>query len=196
MSVKRYKAVIFDRDGTLNRTTDILRAGQPAGAPTDGYVLAPDEIELIQGVLPALTTLRAAGIACFVFTQQNCISKGLLSTSSLDHIHQHLNELVDGAITAFHTATSHNDPKAKPGPVMINDIMAAHNLQHSDVLVVGDSLRDYLAAKAAQVDFIWVRDGKGRVSEHDMAQTDCPVFDDVAAVVRHLMDEGLELTDG
>ena len=49
-----YKAVIFNRDATLNRTTQILRAGQTAGDTTDGYVLASHELELFPAVRPAL----------------------------------------------------------------------------------------------------------------------------------------------
>ena len=52
------KAFIFDRDGTLNRTTQILRAGQKEGDPTDGYVLAPHELELLPGVREALSVLQ------------------------------------------------------------------------------------------------------------------------------------------
>lgn len=178
-----YKAIIFDRDGTLNKTTRILRPGQKPGDPTDGYVLGPDEIQLIQGVPAALTALKAAGIQSFVFTQQNCIGKGLLSPSDLDLIHRHLNGLVEGAITAFYVATSPADPLAKPGPGMIHAILADHALNAAEVLVVGDSLRDYHAARAAGVAFVWVRDDLGRVSDVDMAATACPVFDDVATVV-------------
>lgn len=186
----RYKAVIFDRDGTLNRTTDILRPGQKPNDPTDGYVLGVDELELLPSVHAALAVLQQNDMMAFVFTQQNCIGKGLLSLAELDRIHRRLNDLVGGAIAAFHVATSPDDPKAKPGPVMIADIMAAHGLKPSEVLVAGDSRRDYLAAKAAGVDFVWVRDDKARVSEDDMAQSGCPVFDDVIAVAQHVVKVG------
>lgn len=190
----RYKAVIFDRDGTLNRTTDILRPGQKPTDPTDGYVLGLDELELLPSVPAALAALQQNGIMAFVFTQQNCIGKGLLTLDGLDRIHRRLNELVGGAIAAFHVAASPDDPKAKPGPAMIQDILAAHQLDASEVLVAGDSRRDYLSAQAAGVDFVWVRDDKRRVSENDMRDSGCLVFDDVAAVARYVMQQGVELT--
>lgn len=179
------KAMIFDRDGTLNRTTQILRAGQRPGDPTDGYVLGIDEAVLLPGTVDALSLLIKNEIQCFVFTQQNCIYKGLISQRQIEVIHKHINSLLGNAITAFHVACGPDDPKAKPSPQMILDILAENSLQPDEVLVVGDSLRDYQAAKAAAVDFAWVRDDLGRVSEGDMAATGCPVFDDVAALVRN-----------
>lgn len=185
-----FKAVIFDRDATLNRTTQILRPGQQAGDPTDGYVLSPRELILLPGVSDGIARIRQAGILCFVFTQQNCVSKGLISLSDLDVIHRHMNSLLNHAITAFHVACGPDDPKSKPSPIMITDILAGHGLSRSEVLVVGDSVRDYHAAVAAGVAFAWIRDDLARVSQETMQATGCPIFDDLPSLV-----EGCILTN-
>lgn len=179
-----FKAIIFDRDGTLNRTTDILRADQKQGDPTDGYVLSPDELVLFDAVKPALALLKQHNIAAFVFTQQNCIAKGLVTRGDIDAIHAHLDTLTDAAITAYYVAESKDNVNAKPSPKMIFDIMEKYGYAATDILVVGDSMRDYGSATAAGVPYAWVTDHTGRVTHDDMTATKCPVFADVLALAR------------
>lgn len=38
---------------------------------------------------------------------------------------------------------------------IINDIVLTHNLKRSKVLMIGDAMTDYLAAKQARINFIW-----------------------------------------
>lgn len=181
------KAVIFDRDATLNKTTQILRAGQQSGDPTDGYVLSPAELELFPVVRPALALLRQRGIKPFVFTQQNCIGKGLVSVEEVNAIHAHMNERLGAAarIEKFYLAWNvkgeSESTRAKPSPAMIHEVMAEYHLKPEEIIVAGDSMRDYKSAKAAGVAFVWVRDDLKRVSEEDMRATGCPVYDDVKA---------------
>lgn len=186
------KAVIFDRDATLNKTTQILRAGQQAGDKTDGYVLSPVELELFPAVKPALTMLRQRGVKPFVFTQQNCIGKGLVTVEEVNAIHDHMNDVLgrDARIEKFYLAWNtpgepHN-ARAKPSPAMIHEIMAEYTLKPEELLVAGDSMRDYKSAKAAGVGFIWIRDDLNRVAEEDMRATGCPIYDDVQAFARDL----------
>lgn len=185
MAALSYKAVIFDRDGTLNRTTQILRAGQQPTDPTDGYVLSPDELELLPTAVQAVALLRQNGILPFVFTQQNCIYKGLVAADVVDDIHVHMNSLLGqhAQIEAFYVASSPDDPRAKPAPTMIHEIMAAYDLAPYEVVVLGDSRRDCQAAQAAGVDFIWIRDDLARVSEDEMTASGYPVFDDVLSAI-------------
>lgn len=185
-----YKAVVFDRDGTLNKTTSILRQGQNPGEATDGYVLAPHELALFPCVHEALRLLRENKVIPLAFTQQNCIGKGLVTIAEVNAIHDHMNDLLgeDAAIEQFYVAFSTpgqpSDPRAKPSPLMLYEAMNDYQLLAKDILVVGDSLRDYRAAQAAGMDFVWVRDDLGRVSEDAMAATGCPIFDDVLEVVK------------
>lgn len=187
-----YKAVVFDRDSTLNVTTQILRAGQKPGDATDGYVLSPDELALFPCVQPALATLRAQGVRLFVFTQQNGIGKGLVTSAGIDAIHAHMNALLgaDAAIEKFYYAWSIPgqpvDARAKPSPAMLHEVMQEHGLAAADILVAGDSKRDYEAAVAAGMDFVWIRDDLRRVAEADMQKTGCAVYEDVAEMVREV----------
>lgn len=193
MTAARYKAVVFDRDATLNCTTQILRAGQAAGDKTDGYVLAREELVLFPAVKPALEALRKAGILPFVFTQQNCIGKGLIDAAGVEDIHAHMNGLLgpDAQVEKFYLAWSvpgqAEDPRAKPSPAMIFEIMSEYNLAPQHVLVAGDSMRDYKSARAAGVDFVWIRDDLQRVSEAEMQATGCAVYDDVLQMVQNIL---------
>ena len=45
---------------------------------------------------------------------------------------------------------------------IVNDIVLTHNLKRSKVLMIGDAMTDYLAAKQARIDFVW------RISDPDM----------------------------
>lgn len=185
MTNPRYKAVIFDRDGTLNRTTNLLRSGQLAGAPTDGYVLHPTELELLPQAAQAITILRRNSVLPFVFTQQNCIAKGLVTLADVEAIHTHMNALLgpEAQIEAFYIASSPQHARAKPSPVMIEEILQAYDLSAHEVVVLGDSLRDCKAAQAAGVDFIWIKDDLGRVSQQAMLATGYPIYDDVLSAV-------------
>lgn len=188
-----YKAIILDRDGTLNHTTQILRPNQTPDAPTDGYVLNPAELRLFDTVKPALTLLRQNGLTPFVFTQQNCIGKGLVTLEGVSQIHAHINEQlgdaarVEAFYVAYSTPSKPEDLRCKPNPTMIFEIMEDYNLQASDILVMGDSKRDYKAALAAGVDFIWIRDDLNRVTDADMAKTGCPIFNDVLSAVQQFV---------
>lgn len=188
------KAVIFDRDATLNETTQILRSGQKAGDKTDGYVLAKEELKLFAAVQTAMQKLRQHGITPFVFTQQNSIGKGLTTKENVDAIHQHMNDILgdDGKIEAYYVAwqvpNAEPDPRAKPSPAMILEILNDYGLEKEDVIVIGDSMRDYQSAKNADVQYMWVRDDLKRLSEVQMQETDCPVFDNVLEAVDHILN--------
>ena len=155
-------------------------------------MLAPQELALFPAVKPALAALRAQGVLPFVFTQQNCIGKGLVSAAAVEAIHAHMNALLgpDAAIEKFSLAWSvpgqAEDPRAKPSPAMILEIMADYGLKPEDVLVAGDSKRDYKSARAAGVDFVWIRDDLRRVSEADMQATGCAIYGDVGGMVRDM----------
>lgn len=187
------KAVIFDRDATLNVTTQILRDGQKPDDKTDGYVLAPEELQLFPAVRPALSKLRQHSITPFVFTQQNCIGKGLITQEGVNAIHAHMNELLgdDAKIEAYYTAyqapNAPTDPRAKPSPAMILEILSDYNLNKDEIIIIGDSMRDYKSAMAAHVDFIWVRDDLKRVSDAEMHATKCPIYDNVLQAVDHIL---------
>ena len=74
MAQRRF--VLLDRDGTL--------------IVEKHHLSDPDEVELIQGVGPALRRMRALGLGLVVVTNQSVIGRGLVSLERLDEIHARL----------------------------------------------------------------------------------------------------------
>lgn len=168
---QQYKAIIFDRDGTLNATS----RGE------GGYILDKDELTLLPFVKESLEKMKADGLKLYVFTQQRCIGKGLLTEEALKDIHTELNNLLGEAakIDAFYYCPHLIDDGcacSKPKPGMLFDCMKDHNLKPREVLVVGDSIRDFHAARNADLDFAFVPNDLGKVTSEEYAATGAPYF--------------------
>ena len=167
----QYKAIIFDRDGTLNATS----RGE------GGYVLKADEMTLLPFVKESLQKLKSQGLGLYIFTQQRCIGKGLLTEEGLKDIHNKLNQLLgeDAAIDAFYHCPHLVDEGcacSKPKPGMLFDILRDFNLKKEEVLVVDDSLRDFYAAENAGMDFAFVPNDLGKHTDQEYAATGAPYF--------------------
>lgn len=172
--MKEYKAIIFDRDGTLNATS----------TGKGGYVLCPSELTLLPFVKESLTALKSKNIKLYVFTQQRCIGKGLLSEEKLNSIHDTLNKMLGEAakIDAFYHCPHLIDDGcdcSKPKPGMLFDCIKDHHLKAGEVLVVGDSIRDFDAAKSAGLDFSFVPNDLGKHTQSEYNATGAPFFEDL-----------------
>lgn len=174
------RAVIFDRDGTLN-----------ASGPDDngGYVLDCDQMKLLPGVREELVLLHEKGVLMFVFSQQNCVSKGLITEAGVDAVHAKMNaDLSPASIKSFYFNTQACAGKdwSKPGPGMLNAIMAAHpELNASNTLVVGDAVRDAESADAAGLPFAFVAsDQPSKTGE--ARKTGRPLFDSLNSLIKAL----------
>ena len=75
-------AVFLDRDGVLVR--EIVVDGQ-ARAP-----LRVEDFHLLAEAPDQVRRLQAAGLRCFVFTNQPEVARGLLSAETLDAMHAQL----------------------------------------------------------------------------------------------------------
>lgn len=185
-SFRQLRAIIFDRDGTLNGS---------GPADNGGYILSPDQLHLLWGVREALNSLYEQGIQLFVFTQQNCVTKGLIDTDGVDSIHAYINELLLPAqISGFYYNTQADaaDDWSKPHPGMLNAILrdyADDGLNASNTLVVGDAVRDAEAAAAAGLPFAFVAsDQPEKIAK--AKQTDWPFFNNLAELIAALEEKG------
>lgn len=182
------KAVIFDRDGTLNQT---------APETQGGYVLHTDELVLRPGVKEALLLLKKNHIRIFVFTQQKCVGKGLLSKKCLHQIHSHMQTLLDveGTIDGFYYCPHwpEDDEKqgkelcicAKPQPGMLLQILEEHDLKPEEVVVIGDTQRDYESAEAAGLRFHFVKSDNPQ--HHKLEEEGHILHESVLHIVRGLL---------
>ena len=178
--LKDLRAVIFDRDGTLN----------VSGPDSNGgYILEPAQLSFLGGVESSVKDLHTRGIKLFVFTQQNCVAKGLIDEAGVDAIHAEVNaRLAPASFHGFYFNTQKNAGKdwGKPGPGMLHAILAAHpELDASNCLVVGDALRDAESAAAAKLPFAFVQSDQENKTE-EARKTGLPLFRDIPALLAAL----------
>lgn len=174
--LKNLRAVIFDRDGTLN-------ASGPES--NGGYVLEPSQLAYLPGVETVLKDLHDRGVLLFVFTQQNCVTKGLIDEQGVAALHDMMQTQISPAAYKgfyFNTQAGAGDDWSKPGPGMLNAILAAHpELNASNTLVVGDATRDAESAAAAGLPFAFVAsDQKDKTAE--ARKSGLPFFDNLATL--------------
>lgn len=175
------KLVILDRDGVINEDSD-------------AYIKSPDEWVPIPGSLEAVTRLSHAGYRVVVATNQSGVGRGLFDLETLNMIHKKMHRLAQetgGLIDAvfFCPDTDENNPYRKPNPGMFLEISRRLKCGLQGVPVVGDSVRDIRAARAANAWPLLVRTGKGAATLEEEAEScaNVQVFDDLAAVADYLI---------
>ena len=84
------KTIFLDRDGTLNHDP--------------GYISDPDNLELMDGIGPALRRLVDLGFELVVVSNQSGVGRGLVKIPDLHRINAKLNKLLDFAPASGGTA--------------------------------------------------------------------------------------------
>ena len=181
---KTDKLIILSRDGVINEYRPIIAE--------------PDDWVPIEGSLEALAKLNRAGFRVIVATNQPNVMQGLITVSQLNAVNQKMDDEIiaaGGQLEAIffcpHTAQAHCNCR-KPSPTMLNDIADRFNVQLKDVVYVGDTLNDMLAAHAAGCQPYLVLTGQGGQTYADDIDIpkECHVRVDLAAVVRELVGLG------
>ncbi len=177
------KLLILDRDGVINYDSD-------------EYIKSPDEWQPIPGSLEAIARLNQAGFRVAVATNQSGLARGLFTFDALNQIHQKMHKLLSelgGTIEAIFFCP-HSDKDnctcRKPRPGLFQSIAKRLGISLTNVLAVGDSLRDLQAASAAGATPILVLTGKGQRTLNNLAKfQNVPVYKDLAAVVDDLLED-------
>jgi D-glycero-D-manno-heptose 1,7-bisphosphate phosphatase len=136
------KLVILGRDGVLNEYRE-------------GHVTAPEEWQPVPGALEALARLNHAGWHVVVATNQAGIGRGMIDMSAVNAVHAHMNQQlmvqggrIDAVFFCPHTPEEGCECR-KPKPGMMMEIGRRYGVDLDQVPMVGDTLRDLLAAEAA-----------------------------------------------
>jgi D-glycero-D-manno-heptose 1,7-bisphosphate phosphatase len=136
--------VLLDRDGTLN-----VRP-----APHE-YVSSADEFVWLEGAQEALAQLARAGFSLAVVSNQRGVARGLVAPGALAAIDERIQRDLRPrgcAIGAFrycvHELTAGCGCR-KPRPGMLLDVAGALGLDLARSWMVGDSLSDVRAGRAA-----------------------------------------------
>lgn len=143
-------AVFWDRDGTL--------------IEDPGYLRDPDGVRVLPGAPDALYRLAKAGFENVVVTNQSGIARGLFDEDTLERIHERMRELFarEGApIHAIYYCPYLNGDEAvveayrqdsdlrKPKPGMLVKASLERNIDLGASWMIGDSLTDVQAGRAA-----------------------------------------------
>jgi len=164
-------AVFWDRDKTL--------------IADPGYINDPDLVELLPGSAEALRRLSEAGYQNIVVTNQSGIARGLLDEPALERIHDRLRaSMVErgACIDAVYYCPYLDSDEAvveqyrkssdlrKPGPGMLVQASLERNIDLAGSWMIGDSLHDAQAGRAAGCRTILLSEdsgGSGKSGEVD-----------------------------
>jgi D-glycero-D-manno-heptose 1,7-bisphosphate phosphatase len=139
------KGAFLDRDGVINRK-----------APTeDEYIIHWEEMEILAGVVEAITLLNRSKFRVIVVSNQRCLAKGLLTASELDSMHHRMcTELaaMGARIDGVYYCPHEEQPPCscrKPEPGMLFKAAAEHQVDLNCSWMIGDSEKDIEAGRRA-----------------------------------------------
>lgn len=175
------KIIILDRDGVINQDSD-------------QFIKSPEEWKAIPGSLSAIAKLNRAGFTVVVATNQSGIARGYFSAETLKNIHQKMeNEItahhgkLAGIFICPHGPEDHCTCR-KPKPGLLLDIAKKFNVKPEEMLSIGDSMRDILAAQACGAHALLVKTGKGaKTIASATNEFNVSVFDDLAAAAATIL---------
>ena len=177
------KLIVLDRDGVINQ--DLERP-----------ISTVNEWQPIEGSLEAIARLHQSGWIIAVATNQSGIGQGVLKLSMLHAIHRKMHDQVNMAggkidVVAFCPHTDSDDCGCrKPAPGMLYSISERLGAELSDVVYVGDSLRDMQAAMAAAAKPVMLLTGKGQKTlDTHKGLEHIPAFDSLAGYVDELLKD-------
>jgi D-glycero-D-manno-heptose 1,7-bisphosphate phosphatase len=146
------KALFLDRDGTL--IVDRHYLSDPAG------------VTLLPGVREGLRQARAAGYALFLFSNQSGIGRGYFTLADAERVNARMESLLDlpqpifDGVCLAPEAPDQPIVYRKPSPRFILETIAQRGLDPARCFMVGDSLVDAEAGRAAGIACVGVCTGK------------------------------------
>lgn len=175
------KLIILDRDGVINEDSD-------------AFVKSVEEWIPLPGSIDAIARLSKAGWTVAVATNQSGLARGYFSEETLEAMHRRLRELVaeqGGRVDLIRHCPHGPDDRCdcrKPLSGLFRSIAEHYQVSLNGVPTVGDSLRDLQAGVAVGCRPYLVRTGKGAQTEQKALPEGTRVFDNLAAVVTHLLE--------
>mgnify|MGYP001255625233 CR=1 FL=1 len=148
----RLKAVLFDRDGTLNKNF--------------GYVSQYKNFKWLKGSVDALKFLKFFKIKSIIITNQSGIGRGLYTMKDFLNLNKEINYFLkkkQANIDKFYCAPYFRKSKnnkykkgknlRKPDNGMIQKALKDFKLSNKNCVMIGDKNLDYLAAKKSKINF-------------------------------------------
>lgn len=166
-----FKLIALDRDGVINEDSPF-------------YIKSPDEWHAIPKSLEAIAKLHKHGYKVVVVTNQSGVARHYFTAKTLDLIHKKmLTQIakvgghIDDIFICPH-GPQDNCECRKPKPGLLLKAAQKFNVAPEEILVIGDSMRDILAAKAFGTAVILVKTGKG-AETLEVEKPDVPIYADL-----------------
>ena len=183
MTLSSPQVVILDRDGVINRNSA-------------DYIKSPDEWVALPGSLEAIAELTRAGFGIGIATNQSGVGRGLFTIDTLWEMHQKMlaqilavGGYVQKIFFCLHTPDDHCDCR-KPKPGLLYQAAEYYACGFANMVFIGDSESDMLAAQSVGARFILVRTGNGALAEEKLgSNSGIEIFDDLAAAAAMLSAE-------
>ncbi len=143
--------VFLDRDGVINFD------------PGD-YTYEVERFKIVDGLFDGLKLLKEKGFQFIVITNQGGISKGIYNHNAVSNVHGFMIEqfrkndinLLDIYYCPHHSVNEKCICR-KPDSLMLEKAIARYNIDKKQSCFVGDSERDVIAAKKAEIKGVLVR---------------------------------------
>lgn len=158
------KTVFLDRDGVIN-------------ADSPDYIKNWSEFRFIPGSLDAIARLTRGGRSVIVITNQSAINRGMVPLSELETMHRRMYQAVSdsgGRITDIFICPHRPDEGCdcrKPKPGMILAARDRYGIDLARAVMVGDSVKDILAGRAAGCRTVLVQTGNGKRAIQRLKET-------------------------
>ncbi len=161
-ALRRPKAVLFDRDGTL--VVDVPYNGDPS------------QVQLMPGVRSALDRIREQKIPIGVVSNQSGIARNYITRLQVQQVNDRIADLaghIDGWFTCPH-GPDDSCACRKPQPGLIIEAAARFGVEPGECVVIGDIGADVVAARAAGARSILVPTSHTRAEEIEHAPEVAP----------------------
>jgi D-glycero-D-manno-heptose 1,7-bisphosphate phosphatase len=173
-----FKLIVLDRDGVINEDSPF-------------YIKSPEEWLAIVGSIEAIVKLQHHGYKVAIATNQSGIARHYFTAETLALIHKKMISQIEAAGGRFNVddificphKPEDNCECRKPKPGLLLQAVRQFNVDPIEMLVIGDSMRDIVAAKACGAAAILVKTGKGMDTLKQTENIDVPVYADLAEAV-------------
>jgi len=166
------KCVIgIDRDGVINEWKNVIKRHE--------------DVNIIEGSLEAIRTLRLKGHRVVLFADQPNIMRGLLSPQDVSNVMEHMMRVFGEngilSIDGFYHNTSDDsrDIYAKPNTGMMKRSQNEMGVKYNEGYYVGDTIEDIKMAMNIGATPVLVRTGKGLSTEEKHLKSFNPKYKDV-----------------
>ena len=147
--------IILDRDGVINKKANLVTGGR--------YILKVDDLDIYPDFFDFAAWAGSANIVLVVATNQQGLALNLLTQVDLNVIHEKIQKELQmrglEKIKSFYICDHlvGTCQCRKPAPGLLMEILRNFKLSPTEVIVIGDSVSDKLAAAALKIRFIQMK---------------------------------------